>query len=163
MLRAMGILRTWQCHNRRCGNTFDSWDDYPSCPGCKNVKVSWVPGGGHVMGVAPQADADIRSLADTFGLSDLTSTRHGQKGGRAKPPLPATTAPAGGNAMAFGGFVTPQPYALGSDGQVHATCMPAANRVDYKVKAAPGTQLPASKIYPRPQSNTVIEARHTGK
>lgn len=159
----MGILRTWQCHNRRCGETFDLWDDYPACPACKNVKVSWVPGGGHVMGTAPQADADIRSLADTFGLSDLTSTRHGQKGGRAKPPLPATTAPAGNGAMAFGGFVTPQPYAIGSDGQVHATCQPAANNINYKVKAAPGSQLPASSIYPRPQTNTVIEARHSGK
>jgi hypothetical protein len=157
-----GILRTWQCHNPRCGKVFDSWDAYPSCPGCKNVKVSWVPGGGHVMGVAPQVDADVRSLAERYGLSDLTPTRHGEKGGRAKPPLPAMKAPSNG-AMNFGGFVSPQPYAISNDGQVHATCMPAANRIDYKVKATPGTAVPPSKIYPRPQVNTVIEARHTGK
>ena len=156
------ILRTWQCHNGRCGKRFDSWDAHPECPKCKNVKVSWVPGGGHIMGTAPKADADIRSLADTFGLNDITSTRHGQKGGRAKPPLPPTTAPNTG-AMAIGGFVTPQPFAIGSDGQVHATCMPASNRVDYKVKTVPGSMLPASQNYPRPQTNTVIEARHSGK
>lgn len=158
-----GILRTWQCHNARCNKIFDSWEPYPSCPDCKNVKVSWVPGGGHVMGTAPGVDADVRSLADTFGLNDLTSTRHGEKGGRAKPPLPAMTAPANNGAMSFGGFVTPQPYALGTDGQVHATCLPAANRIDYKVKAAPGKAVPASKTYPRPQVNTVVEARHTDK
>ena len=115
------------------------------------------------MGSAPGIDADVRSLADTFGLSDLTGTRHGEKGGRAKPPLPAMRAPASNTAMTLGGFVTPQPYAIGSDGQVHATCLPAANHIDYKVKAAPGTALPPSKNYPRPQANTVIEARHTGK
>jgi hypothetical protein len=114
------------------------------------------------MSTAPGADADIRSLADTFGLTDLTSTRHGQKGGRAKPPLPATAAPAGNNAMSFGGFVTPQPYAVGSDGQIHATCQPAANNINYKVKTA-GSPLPASKSYPALPSNTVIEARHSGK
>ena len=114
------------------------------------------------MSTAPGADADIRSLADTFGLTDLTSTRHGQKGGRAKPPLPATTAPVGNNAMSFGGFVSPQPYAVGSDGQIHATCQPAANNINYKVKTA-GTPLPPSKNYPGLQSNTAIEARHSGK
>lgn len=73
------ILRTWHCLNGECASEFESGAASPTCPVCKCVKVSWVPGGGHMMSPATlHNDRTVRSLAKSFGLSNLKSARQGE-------------------------------------------------------------------------------------
>ena len=62
------------CLNPRCRTEFHSFDHAnPPCPKCGNLRVSWVPGGGHIAKRSPSLDRTVRSLADSFGLTDLNS------------------------------------------------------------------------------------------
>src|SRR5579872_3379042 len=81
----MGVLRTWQCLNGRCSGQFEAWEANPECPKCRGVRVQWMPAGGHIAGAAKDADRELRTLADQFGLGDINSARRGE---RAKPKLP---------------------------------------------------------------------------
>lgn len=85
------ISRDWCCLNRRCGAQFHSFDSAPECPKCGNVRVSWIPGGGHIGKVAPQMDQRLRGLAQDFGLTDLNSpspSRLNRAAPRANHPHP---------------------------------------------------------------------------
>lgn len=59
--------------NRGCGKQFHSYENNPECPHCGCVRVSWVPGGGHIGKVAPTADSILRTLAADAGLTNLNS------------------------------------------------------------------------------------------
>lgn len=82
------ILRSWQCLNRRCKSVFDHGDPNPACPKCGNVRVQWVPGGGHIGKVAPGMDRTLRGLADRFGLTNMGQRGGTHAGEAAKPDLP---------------------------------------------------------------------------
>lgn len=72
-----GILRTFGCLNARCGHEFDAWEAAPECPKCRSVKVCWRPRGGHIHGeTTKHNDRTLKSLANSFGLTDM-----GQRGG----------------------------------------------------------------------------------
>jgi hypothetical protein len=148
----MSVIRSWNCLNARCAHGFTSWEPNPSCPLCKCVRVSWQPAGGHVGGSGRDADRELRVLADMFKMGDMNSAQEGQgaKKVRTPPPTPAGTA-----AMNFGGF------AAVVDPRAGAQCVPAANKVDYKVKAAPDTRLSEGALgLPGVKSHTKIEATH---
>lgn len=151
-----GVLRSWHCMNARCGAQFDAWEPYPECPQCHGVRVEWVPGGGHVAGTAPAADAELRTLADTFGLTDLNSARRDQ---RAKPALPRPVGDAQ-PAMQFAPGYAATPYVLDKQGKPHAVCMPSMQRVNFKATVATGVGLPHSRTVPGVHAGTRIEARH---
>jgi hypothetical protein len=147
-----GVLRSWACLNARCGARFDSWQDYPECPTCHGVRVNWVPGGGHVMGTAKAADAELRTLADNYGLSDLMSARRGE---RAKPPVPNPVVEQRRDsavqfAPGFAAVANPN----------RATCQPSMQKVNFKAKTAIGNSLPHSRSVPGVHAGTAIEARH---
>jgi hypothetical protein len=73
------IVRSWICGNPECESDFDSGDAAPTCPACGCVKVHWRPNGGHVMSAATKHnDRTIKSLANSFGLTDLKSARQGE-------------------------------------------------------------------------------------
>lgn len=67
------VSRDWCCLNTRCRTSFHSFEPAPMCPSCGNVRVHWIPGGGHVGKVAPKADRTLRQLADRYGFTNLNS------------------------------------------------------------------------------------------
>jgi hypothetical protein len=150
-----GIIRTWRCLNARCSGTFDSWERNPTCPTCQCVRVEWQPAGGHIGGYSKGADKELRALADIFRLGDLNSAEEGRAA--KKVNLPPATPPNGGNVHTFaGGFTAAVNPAAG------AQCVPTANKIDYKVKATPGSQLAPNGSFPGIRSNTAVEAAYKG-
>lgn len=89
----MGMVsRDWACLNRRCGHQFHSYDEAPECPSCGNVRVHWIPGGGHIGKVAPQMDRTLRGLAADFGMTNFNSpspSRLNRAAPRATHPHPS--------------------------------------------------------------------------
>jgi len=149
----MGVIRNWACLNGRCGKTFESWDANPECPKCGCVRVQWVPGGGHVAGTARAADAELRTLADNFGLNDIMSARRGE---RAKPPMQHVNVQQSREtavqfAPGFAASVDPQ----------RATCQPSMQKVNFKTRLGAGQALgPGQFGAPSVSANTKIEASH---
>lgn len=154
------IVRTWKCQNQRCGCEFESGEKVAVCPACGNVRVEWVPKGGNLMGLAREADAELRKLADTFGLSDINSARRGE---RSKPALPVPSVADTRPAMQFAPGFSGTPYVVGKDGRPHAVCEPSRNRVDFKTRVGTNTPLAPSSTFKHISSATRIEARHSGK
>ena len=73
------VLRNWQCLNPDCEKQFESGEPAPYCPACKCAKVSWVPSGMHIIhGATSHADRTLRSVAQSFGLTNLKSAREGE-------------------------------------------------------------------------------------
>jgi hypothetical protein len=157
-----GVLRTFICQNRRCAAEFDDWNANPACPRCGNVRVQWKPGGGHVGKRSGGIDAEFRTLADNYGLSDLHSARAGEA---AKiPHRPSYNGPEVVMEKRYGqGFSAP---VLRSADHPHgiATCTPSTTPVNLKGKVRVGRALPRSgQVMSTVQANTAIEARHTGQ
>jgi hypothetical protein len=151
-----GILRTWRCMNTRCGAPFDAWEPNPSCPNCKCVRVEWQPAGGHIGSTAKSADTELRALADMFKMGDMNSADRGRAAKKVNlPPAPTDKNPA--NVHTFsGGFSAAINPAIG------AQCVPTANKVGFKVKAAPGNALQPNGSFPSMRSNTAVEASYKG-
>jgi hypothetical protein len=149
------IIRSWICENSRCKAWFDSYEPNPECPKCRCVRVSWRPAGGHIGGAAKGADSELRALADIFKLGDLNSAEEGRAA--KKVSLPPVTAPNGGNVHTFGGN-----FSAAINPAQGAQCVPTTNKIDYKVKATPGSQLAPNGSFPGIRSNTAVEAAHKG-
>jgi hypothetical protein len=113
-----GVLRTWVCQNRRCGEQFDEWTDYPPCPSCGCARTNWVPAGGHIGKAAPGIDSELKTLADNYGLTDIASARAGE---RAMPKLPSAPAAAQGDMMQFAPGFVGTPYTLDTQGRPTAS------------------------------------------
>lgn len=145
------ILRTFGCQN--CSQRFDSWEPNPPCPSCGCVRVSWVPGGGHILGVAPKADAEFRALADTFGMTDMAS---GGNGAKVKTPQPDVAANSGPVKQFAPGFAC-TPHAE------RAVCVPSQANVMARQKVDVGSALPRSRTVPGPAWNARIEGTHRPK
>lgn len=146
-----GILRSWICENARCAAWFDSYEPNPACPSCKCVRVSWRPNGGHIGSHAKSADSELRALVDVFKLGDINSAEAGRAAKKVSLP-PA--APASGPVHTFAGG-----FSAAVDPTRGAQCVPAANKVDFKVKASPGSRLSANASFPDMASHTSVEAR----
>src|SRR5215471_7320940 len=140
------ILRTWSCLNPRCRKIFQSWEkSNPACDKCGCVKVSWVPGGGHIGKVAKAADATLRSAADSFGLTNLNSPSASRLN-RAQPKLeqPPVDDSIGVKHFAPGFSAA---ISRGWDGRGGATCGPSESGVNAHGRVTIGAQL-ASGAYP---------------
>lgn len=148
------IIRTWGCQNLRCEKVFDSWEPNPCCPICKGVRVAWVPGGGHILGGATKTgDAELRALTEVFKLGDINSAEAGRAAKKVSLPTPRPAGPVHTFAGGFSAAVDPT---------VGAQCVPTANKIDYKVKATPGSAVIPNSGFARAniRSNTAIEAVH---
>jgi|SRR5882724_11023601 len=148
----VGIIRSWICENSRCAQWFDSYEPNPSCPTCQCVRVSWRPAGGHIGKAGKAGDAELRALADVFRMTDMNSAEEGR--GAKKVNLPSAL-PSGGPVHTFApGFSAPVAPGAG------AMCLPTSGKVDFKVKATPGSRLAPSGVFPGVSSHTAVEARH---
>ena len=150
----MGVLRTWHCQNSRCGQQFDAWDANPECPACHCVRVAWVPAGGHIGKAAKTGDAELRALADVFRMTDMNSAEEGRAAKKVNLPQPA---PTDGPVHTFApGFSAPVAPGAG------AACVPSSNKVDFKVKATPGSRIVADSGFSKMsvRSHTAVEAAH---
>ena len=147
----MGVIRTWGCLN--CGREFDSWEPNPACPACECLRVTWVPGGGHIAGVSRSGDAEFRALADVFRLDDLKSAKRDEA-----TKITSTPSPQGGTPHDFGGFVANVNPNLGSQ------CVPVSNKINFKAKAEVGRSFGGGQLgLPSVQSATVIDSTHRPK
>jgi hypothetical protein len=148
----MAVIRSWQCLNtRRCGSTFDSWDANPECPQCRGVRVSWIPGGGHIAGTSRTCDADLRALADCFSLTDMNSASTDRGAKKIKAPPPAQAAPLHTFAPGFSAPV---------DMRQGAVCVPSSSAIKPVAKVGIGQSFAPNKSFPNVRSNTAIEASH---
>ena len=142
-----GILRTWICQNRRCEALFDAWEDYPPCPDCGCARTNWLPAGGHIGKAAPGIDAELKTLASNYGMTDIVTAREGE---RAMPKLPTRPAAATGDMMQFAPGFVGTPYTLDGQGRPQAVCQPSAANINFKVKAQVGQKLSRSGSVPGP-------------
>lgn len=158
----MPVKRNWLCLNARCAAEFEAWEDYPACPTCQCVRVQWIPGGGHVAGTARAADAELRTLADNYGLSDLVSAKRGE---RAKPAVRQHAVTGGREAaVQFAPGFAAVPYARDSQGHAHAVCQPSMQNVNFKTKLGAGLPLGPGKLgHKSIATNTRIEGSHRGR
>lgn len=114
------ILRSWICLGDACGHWFDAYEANPDCPKCGNCRVSWRPAGGGGIGpkIAPRADATLRSLAASYGLTNLNSVSPSRVN-HAKVTAPAPAA----------GSIGQKSWAPGFQSEVYGTphCAPSLN------------------------------------
>ena len=154
-----GVVRSWACLNGRCGEQFTSWDSNPECPKCRCVRVTWIPGGGHVAGTARAADADLKTLADNYGLSDLMSAKRGDAAKvMASQPQSRSTRD---NSVQFAPGFASVPYVMDGAGNARGVCVPSAQNVNFKTKLSAGVALGPGKLGMQSiGSATHVEARH---
>ena len=127
------------CLNRACRKTFHSFErESPECPRCGCARVSWVPGGGHI-GTTGNIDRTVRSLADSYGMTDV-NTPSPSRLNRAMPKH--YHPPADGPTINFGGFSAP----VNSRGM--STAGWAHSNLTARQSVATGQPLPAAKSYP---------------
>lgn len=155
----MGMIsRDWMCLNRRCGFTFHSFEPAPECPECGNVRVHWIPGGGHIGKEAPRMDRELRKLSDQFGGMNFNSpspSRLNRAAPKANHPHPSQSR----------GQHT---FAPGFTANVYdkAACEVSSARVN--LKAATGSigdnaaPFSRSGSVPGPAANAVFHARYRG-
>ena len=150
----MGVLRTWHCLNGRCGRQFDAWEAAPACTSCGCVRVSWVPAGGHIKGASTKTgDAELRALADLFRMGDMNSAEEGRAAKKVSLPASPSVGPVHTFAPGFSAPVAPG---------AGAACVPTSSKVDFKVKATPGSRIVADSGFSKMnvRNNTSIEAVH---
>lgn len=137
------ILRTWACLNPECGREFDSGDPAPYCPGCECAKVRWIPRGGHIIGPnTKHADATLRSVADSFGLTNMNSAREGEA---AAPSLPTAKVVPGSRPMVLpGGIQVPRTMTASSSFAATPTPIKLTRELDGKAlpRGAVGARVP---------------------
>lgn len=134
------ISRDWVCLNRSCRHTFHSFErESPECPRCGCVRVSWVPGGGHI-GTTGNIDRTVRSLADSYGMTNI-NTPSPSRLNRAMPKH--YHPPADGPTMNFGGFSAP------INSQLQPTAGWAHSNMSVRQSVPTGQALPRAASYPQ--------------
>jgi hypothetical protein len=157
-----GVIRSWQCLNGRCNTAFQAWEQNPACPKCECVRVQWIPGGGHVAGTARAADAELRTLADNYGLSNLNSAERGRGAKMVKTPLPVTKNKDA--AVQFAPGFAQVPYVMDRQGNAHSVCAPSMQNVNFKVRSGAEVPLGGGKMgFANPVTNTRFEGTHRAK
>ena len=147
------ISRDWHCQNDRCGHAFHSFDPAnPPCPQCGCFRVSWVPGGGHIMGLAPRVDARLRAIADQHGFTNLNSASPSRLN-RSAPRVEQKPISTEMGIRNFGpGFAAP----VSAHG---AICVPSSSPVDIRGKVQIGVARDRSASIPGPDANAIVMAR----
>lgn len=142
------ISRDWQCLG--CNKQFHSYENNPECPGCGCVRVSWVPGGGHIGKIAPGADRTLRMLAADYGLTNLNSPSPS----RVNRAMPVTVPPSPSGSMGR------KMWAPGFSSEVYQTshCAPSLNPPNLKGFQTVGRMMPkgTDMMY----RGTTPQARH---
>lgn len=153
------ISRDWHCLNEKCGGAFHSFDRAnPPCPKCGCVRVSWVPGGGHIMGMAPRMDKRLRMIAEQQGMSDLNSVSP-SRSMRAAPKAPTPPLSPELGTKHWGMGITSQFSAHGP------VCVESANPIRLRGQVGVGPNaLPRgpNNAFPGPSANHIIEGSHRG-
>jgi hypothetical protein len=142
--------------------TFHSYEKAnPPCPECGCIKVSWVPGGGHIGKMAPKADATLRSLADSFGLTNMNSPSPSRLN-RAQPKIEQPPVDDSMGVKHFApGFSAH--VSRGWDGMGGATCGPSEGSVTAAGRVTVGAALsPGQRSYPGVQRNFGGTRRYGG-
>lgn len=126
------VSRDWQCQNKRCHAQFHSYEPHPECPKCGCVRVSWVPGGGHISNVKG-LDASLNALAKNYGMGDINSASPSRLNrSMPKHPMPKADGPMWRYAPGF-----TAPFNM----QSNPTCEPSRERVNFKVTQAAGRHV----------------------
>jgi hypothetical protein len=150
------ISRDWHCLNVECGRVFHSFEkSQPPCPSCGCLRTDWVPGGGHIMAVAPRLDARIRSIADQHGMTNLNSPSPSRLD-RAAPRVESPPLSPELGVKHWGMGIYSQ---MSQHGPV---CIEASNPVHLTGKLPVGnfaTPRTASGSIPGPAANAVVEYR----
>lgn len=134
------MSRHWQCLNHNCCHVFHSYEHgNPECPRCRCVRVQWVPGGGHVGKQYRQLDASLRSLAESFGMTNINSASPSRLN-RSMPKHDPVKAD--GPVKQFApGFAAPY------NTQGRATCEPSRDQsIDFKVRAGVDSMLTPTNV-----------------
>lgn len=151
------ISRDWMCQNSACGSVFHSYSDAnPPCPECGCLRVSWVPGGGHVLsGRTRSLDRTVRGLAEQHGMTNLNSPSESRLNRAAprvyQPPLSPEL-----GVKHWGHGIATQFSAHG------VTATQAASPINLTGKLAVGQHAQpryGGGSVPGPMANTVIEGR----
>jgi len=171
------ISRDWHCQNDRCGQSFHSYEKAnPPCPACGCVRVSWVPGGGHIGNMSKRVDARLRDIADQHGLTNLNSPSPSRVN-RAAPVLnkPAPPPDPEFGVRAYGGIGLSAPLSRSHDPMGDIYCVPSSSSVNVKGSVAIGSigrnpqtgetfnnamAPPRASGNYSPMLNTVVEGRH---
>jgi hypothetical protein len=153
----MGMIsRDWICLNQKCRSSFHSFDQAPHCPQCGNVRVHWVPGGGHIAKVSGGYDRTLNALAALYGMTNLNSpspSRLNRAAPRADHP----------GSERYRGQHT---FAPGFTANIYskASCEPSLNQPNIKGSTVKIDTLasPFSRAttIDGPNINTVVAARH---
>ncbi len=147
------ISRDWYCLNDRCGHEFHSFDPAnPPCPECGCVRVSWVPGGGHIMSMAPRVDRNLRSIADQHGMTNLNSPSPSRLN-RAAPRVHVPPISPELGIRHFGPGLSAPVSAHG------AICVQSSSPVDVRGKVQIGVARDRSASIPGPEANAIVMAR----
>jgi hypothetical protein len=150
------ISRDWHCQH--CNTVFHSFErTNPPCPECGCVRVDWVPGGGHIMAVAPQMDKTLRTIAEQQGMTNLNSPSP-SRSNRAAPRLEVPPLSPELGVKHWGMGITSQ---FSRHGPV---CVEAANPVNLRGSVAVGPRAQAhspSVSIPGPGANAIVQARTT--
>lgn len=150
------ISRDWHCQNEACGHAFHSFEKgNPPCPKCGCVRVSWIPGGGHVMAMAPRIDKRLRMIAEQQGMKNLNSPSPSRLN-RAAPRVnvPPMTPELGVKHWGLG--LTSQ---LSAHGPV---CVESASSVNLVGKLPVGqyaSPRAPNAAFPGPGANAIVEGR----
>ena len=128
---ASWILRNWCCLNVECGHQFESGEPAPYCEKCQCARVRYIPGGGHLISPSTQhADRTLRSVAASYGLTDLRSAREGEC---AAPSLPTPKAIPGAPPLTLpGGIQVPRTFTASSSFAAMPQKMPLTRPLDGK-------------------------------
>ena len=136
------LSRNWTCMNPRCRTVFHSFEHgNPPCPQCGCVRVSWIPGGGHMAKQAPGVDATLKQLAHNYGMTDINSP---------SPSRLNRAMPKHDNAVADGPILNFAPgFSAPYNRAGRATSGWSVNNVNFRVTTPAEKALATAKTYPR--------------
>lgn len=151
------ISRNWRCLNERCGHCFHSFErTNPPCPECGCVRCDWIPGGGHIMGMAPRIDKRLRGIAEQQGMTNLNSPSPSRLN-RAAPRY---------NAPPISPEMGVKHWGMGIASQFSAhgpVCVESSSNINLRGQLAVGPHaVPRgpNNAFPGPSANAIVEGRH---
>lgn len=150
------LSRDWRCLNDKCGHVYHSFEKgNPPCPSCGCVRVGWVPGGGHVMAIAPRMDKRLRGIAEQHGLTNLNSASPSRLN-RAAPRIETPPLSPELGEKHWGMGITSQ---FSRHGPV---CVEASSPINLRGKLNVGDsaqRYSASTSIPGPEANSILAGR----
>ena len=150
------ISRDWMCLNGACRATFHSFEHRnPECPYCGCVKVSWLPGGGHIAKKSPGVDKTMRELATSYGMSNINSPSPS----RLNRAMPKYVQPPVDPSLGVWNFGPGFSSMVSPHG---AVCLPSVSQSGEKVSVPINREMERSQTFMSPQQSTRIVGRYQG-